>query len=249
MSLDINDQVVGASNLVPYNKYIEGSYFGDSDIFMKQIRDSTATWLTEVNALILSKTDLTYVIAKDKEVGDKMSLLAYERSTQHIKRMISALVKENKVSEFAKKLYPDTGVKRNTPAEYARGMIRKYLNSKPGELNKHERKVLRALDDEDLISSAKIPNIPPESPALDEKLKMEKVKEEREKAKYREDLVSLKKNAKDIQESALRIKTNNRIIGSRLHDIQDTARLVNQKYSSMEDTVYRLLVRVTPEDK
>lgn len=104
----------GSSNLIPFNKYLSGSYFGDSDIFLNQLRDSTAMCLVEVNALVLSKDDLTYVISKEEKVGRDMSILAYEKANVHIKRMIDGLVNEEKVYKFAHRKYPDLNMKRNT---------------------------------------------------------------------------------------------------------------------------------------
>ena len=40
--LDINDQINGKPQLIAFNKYLAGSYFGDSDIFCCKLRDSTA---------------------------------------------------------------------------------------------------------------------------------------------------------------------------------------------------------------
>ena len=59
----------------------------------------------------------------------------------------------------------------------------------------------------------------------------------------------MKKTAKDIQDAALKIKANNRMINSRFYDIQETGRQISQKLESTEDLVYRLLVRVDPDNQ
>ena len=110
--------------------------------------------ITEVNVLVLSQEDLKYVISKDDKVGHKMALLAYERNAEHKRRMIYALVVEEKVNQFATKLYPDTDIKRNTAAEHARMMIKDYLDSKEkDELLHEERIILSALNDELVLST------------------------------------------------------------------------------------------------
>lgn len=203
--------------------------------------------MTEVNALVLTKEDLSYVISKDKEIGNKMALLAYERATQHVKRIINSLVREGRVKEFAKRVYPDAAIKRKTAAEFLRKLIRNYLENKPAALNNNERIMLRSLNDEEELRSSKIPQIQVEPPSAKETEQIEQIKFNREKSKYEDDLLNMQKHAKHIQTSALRIKTNNRMINNRLLDIQETDRLISQKNESMEDLVYRLLVRVDPQ--
>lgn len=139
LSLDINDNRNGKPVYVPFNKYTKGSYFGDNDIFCKQLRDSTAMCITEVNILVLSEEDLKIMMEKDDKVAHKMALLAYERNNEHHRRMVHSLVVEDKVNEFATKLYPDTDIKRNTAAEHSRTIVREYLESRPmDELTKNE---------------------------------------------------------------------------------------------------------------
>uniref|UniRef100_A0A7S3N8U7 Cyclic nucleotide-binding domain-containing protein n=1 Tax=Euplotes harpa TaxID=151035 RepID=A0A7S3N8U7_9SPIT len=247
LSLDINDKINGKPILIPFNKYRPGSYFGDSDIFCKQLRDSNAFCTTDVNVLVLSQDDLISIVQKDEELAETMTMIAMERSSVHIQRMCTALVKHSKVTEFARKIYPDTGVKRNTAAEFARNLVRLYLEKKPKELSKEERMVLRALNEEKVLSSAVVPEMEVEPLSLEEKQKIEKAKIVREQAKYSEGLGRMRDNAKEIQKSTLRIKTNNRLINSRLNDINESARIISQKQSSMEELVYRILVRVSPE--
>ena len=248
LSLDINDKIHGEPIFVSFNKYSPGSYFGDSDIFLKQLRDSSAFWVTDVNTLVIVQEDLQILISKDEELCHYMSTIAFERNSIHIQRMIEALVKQNKVIEFAKKLYPDTGVKRNTSAEYAREFIKKYLESNLKTLTRNEKIVLHALNDEEIhASTLALPEMEIKPPTNEELLKIEKLKLDRENSKYSDSLKKLEDQAKKIQKSTLRIKTNNRVITSRLNDINETARLISQKQSSMEEIVYRLLVRVNKE--
>jgi hypothetical protein len=191
--LDINDQLNGAPNLLAFNKYEAGSYFGDSDIFCQQLRDSTAMCLSDVNALILSKDDLSYLIEKDNEIGKQMSLVAFEKANQHIKKMIHALIDNNLVKKFAKCLYPDLKAKRNTAAEYARNLMSNYFEVHKKHLTKSEKIVKRALNSEvDLLSSKKVFQEVLSSD-LKEKAKIKNLKEARERAKYTETLEKMRK--------------------------------------------------------
>jgi uncharacterized tellurite resistance protein B-like protein len=256
MYLDINDTNKSKPHLIPFNKYVAGSYFGDSDIFLSQLRDSTAMCLVEVNALVLSKKDLAYLISEEKKVGTDMSILAYERSNVHIERIIDALVKNDVVYTFAHRKYPDLNMTRNTACEFARKYIQKYLDDKIDKLlklTKNEKIVLSALKNEEVLNSAGNENNESSKDfcvdfykELEEQKKIEQIKYEREISKYDADLSKMRENAKHIQIAALRIKTNNRMINSRLNDIQETDRIISEKQKSIEDSVYRLLVRFDP---
>ena len=129
--------------------------------------------------------------------------------------------------------------------------MKKHLQTKIDRLNKNEKIVLRALDREaKILSSKKVLNEEERDiPTPEEVKKMEQMKYDREIKKYDDDLTKMRKNAQHIQNAALRVKTNNRIIHSRLLDIQETDRLVSQKNQSIEESIYRLLVRVNEESK
>jgi len=240
----------GTPDLIAFNKYFAGSYFGDSEIFCQMLRDSTVMCLTDVNALVLSKDNLTQVIDKDIEVGKKMSMIAFEKAQVHVRKIIDALVNEEKYDQLAKRLYPDMTIKRNTAAEFIRNLITKYIKSKKSNLTKNERKLVRAFSrEEDILSSKLVALSPLKIPTINETKQVQKLKNNREKAKYQDDLIRMKKTAKDIQDAALKIKANNRMINSRFYDIQETGRQISQKLESTEDLVYRLLVRVDPDNQ
>lgn len=63
---------------------MEGSYFGDSDVFTKSDRDSTAIDILESNLLVLGKKDLKKLIRSDLKVEAEMINVALERRDYHL---------------------------------------------------------------------------------------------------------------------------------------------------------------------
>ncbi|CAI2382508.1 unnamed protein product [Moneuplotes crassus] len=249
MYMDINDQINGESKLIAFNKYKAGSYFGDSDIFCSQLRDSNAMCLQDVNALVLSKKDLETVIGKDKKTGDKMALLAYKRANVHASRMIDALVKEDRVYEFVHRVYPEMNIKRNTACDFLREYIQNYIKNKHDKLTPNEKQILAAFNKENkMISTKKVveEDSATNIPTIEEYKEMEKLKYNREMAKYQPGLAKIRKTAKSIQSATLKIKANNTPSAShsKLHEITQTSSLIAQKNESIEETLYRLLVRL-----
>lgn len=70
----------------PFIAYVEGSYFGDSDIFFQDEsngRDGTAMADSEVHLLVLTKKDLHAIIDEYEEFGVELRAIARERKNYH----------------------------------------------------------------------------------------------------------------------------------------------------------------------
>lgn len=79
---------------VGFNQYVEGSYFGDSDVFSKTDWDSSAIAILESNLLVLGKRDLKKLIRSDLKVESEMVNVALERADYHLELQCEALVRE-----------------------------------------------------------------------------------------------------------------------------------------------------------
>ena len=95
---------------VPFNMYIGGSYFGDSDVLNDETRDGTALVDAESNLFAISKKDIKEVLAYfDKHwIKREMLKVASERRQYH-KESIEELklanhhIKKKKIKEFKQK--------------------------------------------------------------------------------------------------------------------------------------------------
>ena len=70
----------------PFIAYVEGSYFGDSDIYASDEtkgRDSTAIADSEVHLLVLMRKDLMQLAEEFEELGKEMKKIALERKANH----------------------------------------------------------------------------------------------------------------------------------------------------------------------
>ena len=102
--LNLNEPDLMESFNLPFIAYVEGSYFGDSDIFIQDEsnagRDGTAMADSEVHLLVLGKKDLNAIMEEFEEMAKEMKQIAKERKANHEKLI------ENIKSEF-KKVYTD----------------------------------------------------------------------------------------------------------------------------------------------
>ena len=76
----------GEPNNVPFNLYVEGSYFGDCDVLVNEGsdgRDGTAEADTESQLLVLNRKDLKMLLDKFMKVGVEMTKVAEMRKTHH----------------------------------------------------------------------------------------------------------------------------------------------------------------------
>ena len=95
---------------VPFNMYIGGSYFGDSDVLNDETRDGTALVDAESNLFAISKKDIKEVLSHfDKHwIKREMLKVATERRQYH-KESIEELklanqhIKKKKIKEFKQK--------------------------------------------------------------------------------------------------------------------------------------------------
>ena len=78
--------------LVGFNLYVEGTIFGDSDVFAKLDRDSTAIAMHESNLLILVKKDLKRILRSDPKIEQEMLDLAKKRRENHVEKMCTAIL-------------------------------------------------------------------------------------------------------------------------------------------------------------
>lgn len=77
-----------------FNQYVQGSYFGDSDVFTKSDRDSTAIAILESNLLVLGKKDLKKMIKSNSKVEQEMINVALERKNYHYELICEYLLKD-----------------------------------------------------------------------------------------------------------------------------------------------------------
>lgn len=70
---------LGEPNNVPFNLYVEGSYFGDLEILVEERaegRDGTAEADDVCQLLVLNRKDCKILIEKFEDVGDEMKNIA-----------------------------------------------------------------------------------------------------------------------------------------------------------------------------
>lgn len=93
---------------VPFNLYVEGSYFGDSDIFQieqneRNVRDSTAISDVESQLLVITKKELMDVFKRFKDISREMKSIGYERKKHHLKS-INQILDKNREKIIMRKL-------------------------------------------------------------------------------------------------------------------------------------------------
>ena len=82
---------------IAFIAYVEGSYFGDSDIFFQDEnkgRDSTSIADTECHLLVLSKKDLISMSEDFEEMSKEMRQIAQERKVNH-DQLIREVIEEH----------------------------------------------------------------------------------------------------------------------------------------------------------
>jgi CRP-like cAMP-binding protein len=82
---DLNEGI-GEPNNVPFNLYVEGSYFGDADILVNEGRDGrdgTAEAETVSQLLILNRKELKILLEKFDDVAQELRLVAEKRKEHH----------------------------------------------------------------------------------------------------------------------------------------------------------------------
>ena len=92
---------------MPFNMYIGGSYFGDSDVLIDETRDGTALVDAESNLFAISKKDIKEVLEffPKSDIKREMLKVAQERREYH-KESIEELklanmhIKKKKIKEF-----------------------------------------------------------------------------------------------------------------------------------------------------
>ena len=71
---------------IPFNLYVEGSYFGDSDLFVtenRNVRDCTAIAVIECQLLVITRKELFELIRRFKKVLVEMREVSFERKKHH----------------------------------------------------------------------------------------------------------------------------------------------------------------------
>ena len=86
MYINASEMHDGKVNLLAFNLYVEGSYFGDSEIFINEDRnqrDCTAMAETECQLLVITRKELTEILKRFKKVHAEMKEIALERKKHH----------------------------------------------------------------------------------------------------------------------------------------------------------------------
>ena len=86
MYYDFNQGQNGIIEYLPFNLYVESSYFGDSDIFVSEdrnVRDSTAIAEVECQLLVITRKELLEILRRFKKVQQEMKEVAKERRKHH----------------------------------------------------------------------------------------------------------------------------------------------------------------------
>ena len=95
---------------VPFNLYVEGSYFGDSDcLFLRKcFRECMSEADQECHLLVIKKNSLEDLLDQFNEIKNQMVSIAAEKRKYH-KRLINELLRKQKAKEGLEKiLYPDS---------------------------------------------------------------------------------------------------------------------------------------------
>ena len=88
MYFDLNLQHDGHTVNVPFNLYVEGSYFGDSDIFVSEgrnARDCSAIAVVETQLLVITRKELFELFRRFKNIAQAMREVGIERKKHHEK--------------------------------------------------------------------------------------------------------------------------------------------------------------------
>lgn len=83
---------------IPFNLYVEGSYFGDSDLFVtenRNVRDCTAIAVIECQLLVITRKELFDIIRRFKKVFVEMREVSFERKKHH-ERQIKQVIEKYK---------------------------------------------------------------------------------------------------------------------------------------------------------
>lgn len=95
MYYDVNEgNQDGITINLPFNLFVEGSYFGDSDIFIsddRNNRECTAIAACESQLLVITRKELLDLIKRFKKVGSEMKELAVERKKHHDKAILQTI--------------------------------------------------------------------------------------------------------------------------------------------------------------
>ena len=98
MYIDINETEDGNSDLLPFNLYVEGSYFGDSDIFFsdgRNVRDCTAIAQIESQLLTITRRELFELFRRFRTIAKEMKEVGLDRKKHHQKAIIRAVERYN----------------------------------------------------------------------------------------------------------------------------------------------------------
>lgn len=80
---------------------MDGSYFGDIEIFERIQRNSTAVATNEVNLLVISKHDFDKLLKGENMIRDEMERIANERRILHDTMMKELMLKnEDKIIDI-----------------------------------------------------------------------------------------------------------------------------------------------------
>ena len=87
MYFDLNDSIEGAPPVnIPFNLYVEGSYFGDSDLFVNEgfnVRDCTAISRHDSWLLVITRRELFNILHRFPKIKKEMQLVSQERRLYH----------------------------------------------------------------------------------------------------------------------------------------------------------------------
>lgn len=102
--VDVSENETDASEPlnIAFIAYVEGSYFGDSDIFFQDEnkgRDSTAVSDTECHLLVLSRKDLMSLADDFEDMSNEMREIAKERKGNH-EELIRETIEEHVKSKI-----------------------------------------------------------------------------------------------------------------------------------------------------
>ncbi|CAI2370128.1 unnamed protein product [Moneuplotes crassus] len=139
---NLSTRYLSPPSMKGFNQYVEGSYFGDCDIFTG-IHDSTAMPATEVNLLVLSRVDVKRLIEKIPKDMERFTKLAKERIYTHQENIIRSLQKDKKAYiELQKSQRGEIDPK--SPAQFIVKNLRAHLETK-GEKSTFEDRLYRSI--------------------------------------------------------------------------------------------------------
>jgi Cyclic nucleotide-binding domain len=99
MYFDLNHAQQHATSVnIPFNLYVEGSYFGDSDLFIgegRNVRDCTAISVFESSLLVITRRELFDLFYRFKAIKNEMADVGKERAVHHLR-----LIKEAREKYF-----------------------------------------------------------------------------------------------------------------------------------------------------